>query len=133
MQALQHAAAPADAVFNQSFAFCQCLTHRISRCDAGGGANKPELLDRRQRAAVERGGEGGAPGVGDLVEAEVEPLEVEQCDAAARVAHPASVISVPTRSSSLSCFSPPAGGGGVPAGGGGGATRAARPSSPNGL
>ena len=53
--------------------------------------------------------------------------------AAARVAHPASVIWVPSRSSRLSFFSPPAGGGGVPAGGGGGGMRAARPSSPNGL
>ena len=64
----------------QSCASCQCLTHCIFRCDAGGGANKPELLERRQRAAVERGGEGGTPGVGDLGEAEVEPLEMEQLE-----------------------------------------------------
>ena len=37
-----------------------------------------ELLERRQRAAVERSGEGGAAGVGDLGAAEVEPLELRQ-------------------------------------------------------
>ena len=67
-----------------------------------------EVLERRQRPAVEHGDEGGASGVSDPGSVEVEPLEYL-----------------------LSCFSPPAGGGGVPAGGG--ATRAARPSSPNGL
>eukprot|EP00964_Phaeocystis_antarctica_P160691 scaffold132490_cov60-Phaeocystis_antarctica.AAC.1 len=51
--------------------------------------------------------------------------------AAARAAQPVSVISVPIRSSILSFVSPPVVGGGAPAGGG--ATRAARPSSPNGL
>ena len=64
--------------FSPIICVCQCLTHCISRCDAGGDAIKPELLERRQRAAVERGGEGGTPGVGDLGAAEVEPLELLQ-------------------------------------------------------
>ena len=37
-----------------------------------------EPLERRQHAAVERSGEGGAAGVGDLVAAEVELLELRQ-------------------------------------------------------
>ena len=48
------------------------------------------------------------------------------------MAQPASVIWVMLRLSSLSFVSKPVVGGGAPAGGGG-ATRAARPSSPNGL
>ena len=37
-----------------------------------------EELERRQRAAVERSGEGGAAGIGDLGVAELEPLELRQ-------------------------------------------------------
>ena len=37
-----------------------------------------ELLERRQRAAAERSGEGGAAGVCDLGAIEVEPLELRQ-------------------------------------------------------
>jgi hypothetical protein len=36
------------------------------------------VIERRQRAAVERGGEGGAPGVGDRGVVEVEPPELLQ-------------------------------------------------------
>ena len=39
---------------------------------------KLELLERRQRTAVERGDEGGASGVGDLGAAEVKLLELLQ-------------------------------------------------------
>ena len=42
---------------------------------AGGDAIQKELLECRQRAAVERSGEGGAAGVGDLGVAEVERLD----------------------------------------------------------
>eukprot|EP00964_Phaeocystis_antarctica_P026742 scaffold15069_cov61-Phaeocystis_antarctica.AAC.3 len=52
--------------------------------------------------------------------------------AAASAAHPASDTWVRLRSSDLSFFSPPVSGGSASAGSGG-ATRAARPSSPNGL
>ena len=69
-----------------------------------------EDLERWQRAAVERSGEDGAAGVGDL-----------------------GVYEVQLRSSHLSFANPPVGGGSGPGAGSGGATRAARPSSPNGL
>ena len=39
--------------------------HRTLCRGAGGDAIKTERLERRQHAAVERSGEGGAPGVGD--------------------------------------------------------------------
>ena len=42
---------------------------------ADGGAIQKKRLERRQRAAVERSGEGGAAGVGDLGVAEVERLD----------------------------------------------------------
>ena len=41
-------------------------------------AVQKESLERRQRAAVERGGEGSAAGVGDLGAVEVEQLELRQ-------------------------------------------------------
>ena len=79
----------------------QCRVHGIFRCAAGGNAVQKESLERRQRAAVERGGEGSAAGVGDL--------------------------GVLKRTSSLSFASTPVGSGGAPAGGGGGgATRGLR-------
>ena len=52
--------------------------HSFFRRGASGGAIKLEPLERRQRAAVERGGEGGAPGVCDLGAIEVEALELLQ-------------------------------------------------------
>ena len=42
------------------------------------GCRPGRALERRQRAAVERSGEGGAAGVGDLGVAEVERLELRQ-------------------------------------------------------
>ena len=42
------------------------------------GAAQKDLLERRQRAAVERSDEGGAAGVGDLGVVEVEPLDLRQ-------------------------------------------------------
>ena len=48
------------------------LIHSRLRPVAGGDAIKNERRERRQRAAVERGDEGGAPCVGDLGGAEVE-------------------------------------------------------------
>ena len=45
---------------------------------ASRGAAQAELLERRQNAVVERGGEGGAAGVGDLGVAEDEALELRQ-------------------------------------------------------
>ena len=54
----------------------QCLLYDGLRRGAGRGAVQDEGLERRQRAAVERGGKGGAAGVGDLGAAEVEDLEL---------------------------------------------------------
>ena len=45
---------------------CQRRIDCLYRCGACGDAIKIELLERRQRAAVERGDKGGAPGVCDL-------------------------------------------------------------------
>ena len=56
----------------------ECRTQRSYRLDAGGDALKLDLLERRQRAAVERGDESGAPSVGDLGAVEVEALELLQ-------------------------------------------------------
>ena len=53
---------------------CECLRRCVYRRIAGAGVIKHELLERRQRAAVERGDEGGAPGVRDLGVAEAELL-----------------------------------------------------------
>eukprot|EP00964_Phaeocystis_antarctica_P137595 scaffold102178_cov69-Phaeocystis_antarctica.AAC.5 len=83
----------------------QCRLHSFLRRGAGRDAIQPEDRERRQRAAVERSGQ--------------------------RV-HPASVTWVKLRLSSLSFFSPPVVVGSAPAAAGG-ATRAAMPSSPNGL
>ena len=59
-----------------------CLTHpahaQLYRLSAGADVTKLEVLEGRQRAAVERGGEGGAPGVGDLGAEDVERLELLQ-------------------------------------------------------
>ena len=54
------------------------LTHSGSRRGAGWGVIKLKHVERRQRAYVQRGDEGGAPGVGDLGVAEVERLELLQ-------------------------------------------------------
>ena len=80
------------------------------RLARGKGVSQIEFLERWQSAAVERSGEDGAAGVGDL-----------------------GVYEVQLRSSHLSFANPPVGGGSGPGAGSGGATRAARPSSPNGL
>ena len=56
----------------------QCRVHGNFRCAAGGNAVQKESLERRQRAAVERGGEGSAAGVGDLGVQEDELLELRQ-------------------------------------------------------
>eukprot|EP00964_Phaeocystis_antarctica_P024588 scaffold13773_cov68-Phaeocystis_antarctica.AAC.4 len=56
----------------------QSHMHGNLRRDAGRDAKQIELLERRQRAAVERSGEGGAAGVGDLGLGEVEELELRQ-------------------------------------------------------
>eukprot|EP00964_Phaeocystis_antarctica_P097738 scaffold63816_cov63-Phaeocystis_antarctica.AAC.6 len=52
--------------------------HARLRDVAGGDFIKSEGLECRQRAAVERGGEGGAPSVGDLGAIEAELLELLQ-------------------------------------------------------
>eukprot|EP00964_Phaeocystis_antarctica_P090161 scaffold57657_cov63-Phaeocystis_antarctica.AAC.4 len=52
--------------------------HGGHRRGAGRDAAQAEILERRQRAAVERSGEGGAAGVGDLGVVEVELLELLQ-------------------------------------------------------
>ena len=52
--------------------------HGVLRRGAGRDAIQVELLERRQRAAVDRSGEGGAAGVGDLGAVEVEHLELRQ-------------------------------------------------------
>ena len=65
---------------------CQRLKDGFNRLIAGGDAEikltihitKLDVLERRQRAAVERGGEGGAPDVGDLGVVEVELVELLQ-------------------------------------------------------
>eukprot|EP00964_Phaeocystis_antarctica_P151163 scaffold118722_cov60-Phaeocystis_antarctica.AAC.3 len=54
------------------------LIHGGLRRGAGRGAVQLELLERRQRTAVERRSEGGAAGVGHLGGAEVELLELRQ-------------------------------------------------------
>eukprot|EP00964_Phaeocystis_antarctica_P062856 scaffold37703_cov61-Phaeocystis_antarctica.AAC.1 len=68
-------------------AYCAELTSAFNLCvitflgelqirgEVGSGASQIELLERRQRAAVERSGEGGAASVGDLGLVEVERLE----------------------------------------------------------
>ena len=45
--------------------------HGGLRRSAGRDAAQEDQLERRQRAAVERSGEGGAAGVGDLGPAEI--------------------------------------------------------------
>eukprot|EP00964_Phaeocystis_antarctica_P063434 scaffold38088_cov61-Phaeocystis_antarctica.AAC.2 len=57
---------------------CQCLTHGGLRRGAGRDANQIYCLERWQRAAVERSGQGGAASVGDLSAAEVEHLELRE-------------------------------------------------------
>jgi hypothetical protein len=52
----------------------QCLLDGEFCRGAGRRARDMEVLEHRQRAAVERSGEGGAAGVGDLGVAEVERL-----------------------------------------------------------
>eukprot|EP00964_Phaeocystis_antarctica_P030457 scaffold17209_cov68-Phaeocystis_antarctica.AAC.1 len=54
------------------------LIHGGYRRGAGRDAVQIERLERRQRAAVERSGESGAAGVGDLGAGEVEKLELRQ-------------------------------------------------------
>eukprot|EP00964_Phaeocystis_antarctica_P160322 scaffold131851_cov75-Phaeocystis_antarctica.AAC.1 len=62
----------------------QCRLHIFLRCGAGGSAGKESTLEGRQLAAVERGGEGGAPGVGDLGAVEVEQHELLQASSRRR-------------------------------------------------
>jgi len=50
----------------------ECRVHGCLRRGAGRGAVQIEQLERRQPAAVERSGDGGAAGVGDLGAEEVE-------------------------------------------------------------
>ena len=50
--------------------------YRRSPRRAGWDTAQPDLLERSQRAAVERSGEGGAAGVGDLGADEIEHLEL---------------------------------------------------------
>ena len=57
---------------------CKCLNDGGFRCSAGRDASHTEELERRERAAVERDGEGGAAGVGDVGAAEEERLELRQ-------------------------------------------------------
>jgi len=45
---------------------CQCRTQSVLGRRAGGDVIQMERVERRQGTAVERGGERGAPGVGDL-------------------------------------------------------------------
>eukprot|EP00964_Phaeocystis_antarctica_P061570 scaffold36809_cov56-Phaeocystis_antarctica.AAC.4 len=56
----------------------ECRIHGVYRRGAGRDVVQIERLERRQRAAVERRGEGGAAGVGDLGGAEAEHLELRQ-------------------------------------------------------
>ena len=48
----------------------QCRTQSVLGRVAGGDVTKIEMLESRQRTAIESGDEGGAPGVGDLGTAE---------------------------------------------------------------
>eukprot|EP00964_Phaeocystis_antarctica_P103999 scaffold69192_cov72-Phaeocystis_antarctica.AAC.3 len=57
---------------------CQCLMHGGLRRVAGRAAVKVHFLERRQNAAVERSGQGGAAGVGDLGVVEEEQPELRQ-------------------------------------------------------
>eukprot|EP00964_Phaeocystis_antarctica_P015487 scaffold8570_cov66-Phaeocystis_antarctica.AAC.2 len=57
---------------------CKCLIDGGFRCSAGRDAGHTDELERRERAAVERDGEGGAAGVGDVGAAEEERLELRQ-------------------------------------------------------
>eukprot|EP00964_Phaeocystis_antarctica_P023331 scaffold13058_cov72-Phaeocystis_antarctica.AAC.3 len=56
----------------------ESLLHGGLRHGTGGGGLQDDSLERRQRASVERSGEGCAAGVGDLGAAEVELLERRQ-------------------------------------------------------
>eukprot|EP00964_Phaeocystis_antarctica_P064668 scaffold38934_cov55-Phaeocystis_antarctica.AAC.2 len=79
---------PRRLSFVSSLSLPHCHSHGFSRRGAGGGADQNEERKRRQRpaapqpltaaAAVERGGQGCAAGVGDLGAAEVELLELRQ-------------------------------------------------------
>eukprot|EP00964_Phaeocystis_antarctica_P051545 scaffold30081_cov49-Phaeocystis_antarctica.AAC.3 len=66
------------------------LTVALAAALAGMGGCHPrttiqrEVLERRQRAAVERGGQRGAAGVGDLCAPEVERLELLQASSLRR-------------------------------------------------
>eukprot|EP00964_Phaeocystis_antarctica_P039757 scaffold22740_cov66-Phaeocystis_antarctica.AAC.1 len=61
----QPTVAPDPGPSRRSLAICQCRLHSFLGCGAGRDGIKGNHLERRQHAAVERGGEGGAPGVGD--------------------------------------------------------------------
>ena len=56
----------------------QCLLHGSLRRGTGRGFFETDLLERRQRTALECSGESGAPDVGDLRVVEVELLELRQ-------------------------------------------------------
>eukprot|EP00964_Phaeocystis_antarctica_P152997 scaffold121057_cov63-Phaeocystis_antarctica.AAC.2 len=57
---------------------CQCRMHSFLRRGAGRDFIELGDLERRQRAVVEREGQSGASGVGDLGAHEVERLELRQ-------------------------------------------------------
>eukprot|EP00964_Phaeocystis_antarctica_P113379 scaffold77420_cov63-Phaeocystis_antarctica.AAC.4 len=57
---------------------CQCRMHSVLRRDAGRDAIQIEDDERRQRAAVERGGKSGAACVGDLGVAGIGILQICQ-------------------------------------------------------
>ena len=67
---------------HDGLACCECRKHgglrRSLRRSAGRNVDHVDRLERRQRTAIEHSGEGGAAGVGDLGEAEVELPELRQ-------------------------------------------------------
>ncbi len=56
----------------------RCPTHGVYRRNAGRDAEQVKVVEHRQRPAVERCGQGGAAGVGDLGAAKAEQLELLQ-------------------------------------------------------
>ena len=64
--------------------------HSGLRRGAGRGASKTEVLERRQRAVVERSGKDSAAGVGDLGVVEAEQPELRQYSRSATRASPPS-------------------------------------------
>ena len=105
---LQHAASVQHPAPSTCFASA-LLTASLARKRAGVPTSLSSSQAARRCRSRRRGWH--TRGVGDLGEAlrmSRSRWSSSKCDAAARVAHPASVIWVLPRSSSLSCFSPPA-------------------------